>query len=311
MSEEEIKRQYFGFLPFKWVVEFDGGKIAPIPEYDELMVWVHQYVNEDGFLYPPIVHRVELDSVTMKYLRKLPKTKRPAHLHRVPASHELVLPVSGTQEDFGRSPASFLIHLLSYLFGTRLQFCDWWLDGRVPILEKARAHNISFTQNTAEGFLSHCYKIWKTWPGEEQQLITNILFMHSRTSSYEWDWEQFIIEYVVLDGCYSFGKSLGFVNKEPVHRKRIEVLCQAFGIPAKEDLIKEIVEARNELFHETLWDHSQPCIAKGGSAYHMLPYHLRRLNQRLIPALFGYGTPYVNTKWWVMGPFLFDQPPEK
>jgi hypothetical protein len=309
MNEKRVKRYYFGFLPHKWTIEFDGGKVSPIPDYDEVMAWVDQYVNEDGFLYPPTVHRVKVDPITMIYLEEIPKTERPAHLHKIPPSHELSLYHSGTQEDIRKGPGSFIIHLIAYLFGVRLQFYDWWVDGRLPIRDNARTHSISFIKETAEHFLSHCYRTWRGWSEKEQKLITNILFMHSRAPLYEWDWEHFAMEYMVFDGCWKLGEFLSFFQNmcRIPHGKRIKILCQAFDIPFKKDLVDEIVDLRNKLFHETLWDGSQPCTAVSTSAF-MSTYHLRRLNQRLIPVLFGYKTPYVQTGWWFLGTYSFDQP---
>lgn len=156
-----MNRDLFGFLPYKWTIEFDGGKISPIAEFDENAVWMHEYTNEDGFLYPPIEYRVEVDPVTMKPLKEIPRTERPAHLYRVPPSHELCLFEFGTPEEIRKGLGSFVIQLLAYLFGVRLQFYDWWLDGRLPIRGNARIHSISFTKDTAEDFLSHCYQTWK------------------------------------------------------------------------------------------------------------------------------------------------------
>ena len=71
-------------------------------------------------------------------------------------------------------------------------------------------------------------------------------------------------------------------------------------------LPKKICDLRNELFHETLWDGSQPCTAVNTDAF-MCAYHLRRFNQRLIPALLGYNNEYVKTEWWSLSSFLFGE----
>jgi hypothetical protein len=140
--------------------------------------------------------------------------------------------------------------------------------------------------------------------------MINVLFMQSRAPSYEWDWEQFSIEYMVLDGCYKLATSLGIIKEKPSHADRIKALCRTFGIPINDELVGKIVNFRNELFHETLWDGSQPCTAESSFAF-VLPFHLRRLNQRLIPALLGYKTQYIQTQWWVLGVFPFDPALEK
>ena len=297
MNEERMNRDYFGFLPEKWAIEFDGGKISPIAEFDKNASWIDKYTHEDGFLYP--------------------STERPAHLHRTPPSHELCLFESGTIEEIREGPGSFIIQLLAYLFEVRLQFHDWWLDGRLPIRGNARTQSISFIKDTAEHFLSHCYRTWKGWSEKEQKLITNILFMHSRAPSYEWDWERLTIEYMVLDGCRRLGESRHLILKKQRKKKKprdsgepIKTLCDSFSIPCDDDLACKIVSLRNELFHRTLWDGSQPGTAVSSSAF-MSPIHLRRLNQRLIPALFEYKTPYIKTGWWFSGKYSFDQPSEK
>ena len=308
MNEKMIKRDLFGFLPHKWTFEFDGGKISPISDFDENAAWVDKYTNEDGFFYPATVPREEVDPITMEPLKYIPETERPAHLYRIRPSHELCLSTSGLPEDIREGPGSFIIHLLAYLFGVRLQFENWWVDGRLPIREKTRTHNIRFTEETAGEFLSHCYKAWKNWSEEERKRITNVLFMHSKAPSYEWDWERFTIEYMVLDGCWKLAELLGSISRRNVlHKDRIKTLCQIFKIASNDDLTDKIVCLRNELFHETLWDGSQPGTAVSNSTF-MLPGHLRRLNQRIIMALLGYKTPYIQTGWWFFGNYSFDQP---
>lgn len=101
-----------------------------------------------------------LDPRTQEPLEEIPKTERPAHLRPVLASHELRLSDLVIAEDLRKGPGAFIIYLLAYLFGTRLQFHDWLFDGRIPIRS---THNIHFTKATAENFLSHCYRAWLGW----------------------------------------------------------------------------------------------------------------------------------------------------
>ncbi|MEM4406590.1 MAG: hypothetical protein QXS68_06045 [Candidatus Methanomethylicaceae archaeon] len=294
----------FGFLPYKGSFQFNGGVILPVPEYDKVASWVDKYTNEDGFLYPPTERRMQLDLKTQKPVKVIPKTKRPALLHRVPASHELLLSASGTTEEIQKGPGAFIIHLLAYLFQIRLQFQSWWFDRRVPI---RCPRNFDFNEGTAEDFLSHCYKTWQGWNEREQRLITNVLYMHSRVPSYEWDWERFTIEYMVLDACWKLALRLFGVNKKTPHKDRIKVLCNTFQIPYDENLVTRIVELRNTLFHETLWDGSQPCTTVSDDAFQQ-PGNLRRINQRIIPALFGYKTSFIRNGWWSLSPSWFDKP---
>lgn len=197
------------------------------------------------------------------------------------------------------------MHLLGYLFGIRLQFSDWWFDGRVPT-RLWETHKITFSETAVQEFLSHSYETWNSWKDEERRLITNALYMHCRAPMYRWDWERFTIEYMVLDACWKLAK-LGHGVKDEGHAKRVDSLCRKFGIPSDGKLVEEIVRLRNDLFHEALWDGSQPCTGVDSDAF-LQPNNLRRLNQRLIPALLGYNTPYVQTSWWSMSPRIFGPP---
>lgn len=296
----------FGFLNWARAIEFEGGSISPVAQFEETAAIVDSYTNQDGFLYPDMSGQVILDPKTDQILEVLPKTKRLALLHRVPASHTLCLADSYTIEELRRGAGAFTMHLLGYLFGIRLQFSDWWFDGRVPI-RLCAGHNITFAEATVQDLLSHSYETWKSWKDEERRLITNALYMHCRAPMYRWDWERFTIEYMVLDACWRLAELRGQIQPQTKHKDRIQELCQAFQIPFDAGLVQAIVTLRNELFHEALWDGSQPCTGVHSDTF-LQPNNLRRLNQRLIPALLGYSTPYVQTCWWSMSPRVFDPP---
>lgn len=286
----------FGFLPCSYPIEFEGGRILPLPNYNQIRISVAEKTHADGFLYPPIEREGAEPGE-----RPL-KTERPALIHQITGSHEINLSFRGSLEELRRGPGGFVIHLLAYLFGVRLQFDGRWFDGRVPIRP---THNIHVTKAVVEDFLSRCYQTWNKWDERKQRLITNVLYMHSRAPAYEWDWERFLIEYMVFDGCWKLS-GLG-TNNRVDHSKRITNLCHEFSIPLDVHIVKRIVGLRNDLFHETLWDKSQPCTGVGEEAFHQA-YNLRRLNQRVIPALLGYKNVYVQSNWWTLGTCLFDKP---
>lgn len=299
-TEDDGIKDLFGYLPYKPEIKFNGGLISAINEFDKVADWIGENTNLDGFLYPPIVRRVKGDFDSENSHEEIPNSECPALLHRIPASHELCLYASGDSNDIRKSLGAFIIHLLAYLFGVRLQFHDWWFDGRVPIKS---THNVHFNERSVENFLSHCFVMWDSWPLEKQKLMTNVLYMHSRSPSYEWDWEQFMIEYMVFDGCWNLSEIKH--KSKAKHKERMYIICQQFGIPENKILIDNIVSLRNDLFHETLWDKSQPCTGTDGPGF-ASSYHLRRFNQRLIPALFGYENSYIKSGWWNMGTFSFE-----
>jgi hypothetical protein len=144
----------FGFLNYKINIEFDGGKILPIDEYDEYLDHVNKYVYEDGCIYEPM---------TVKEIK--PNAEKPALMYSLPASHKIILHEKGTQKEIRMRNAGFIIHLLSYIFGTRLQFYGWWFDGKIPISKLT--HHIYFDHLTLEDFILACYSNWKSYSEEQ------------------------------------------------------------------------------------------------------------------------------------------------
>ena len=320
-----------------------------------------------------------------------------------------------------KGPGAFVIHLLAYLFGTRLQFSSWWFDSRVPV--KRGNHNISLQNHeVVEDFISHSFATWAQWDEKDQKHMTNLLFMHCRAPAYEWDWESFTIEYMVFDGCYRLAVNLKKIEEVNGHGNMIKEMCKVFGIPiglegikmhvddhfkeivdllstespdplkiqeevdgilrkikkqyghfsdrklnysvrreiaggawtsycksimeilrqdslTKNDpkiqtevdnfkktiseiyknnkeqeweyqTLKKIVDIRNELLHESLWDNRQPGTYRSQSTF-MLPLHLRKINQRILPALLDYKNAYVSSNWGDMSGCSFSRMDEK
>lgn len=270
----------FGFLPMNCLIEFDIGKIEPTPEFSKVSKMVEKRLNKDGYLYPPTVKTVASD-MDGNNARTIPKTKRPAHLHPVPPSHDLFITPPKAESNLRECSAGFILHLLAFLFRTRLQFADWWFDGRIPIRHKRGVGVIILNRVQLGNYLSHAYRVWSNWSDPEQRRFTNILYMFSRTQTYEWDWEEFVIEYMVLDACWRMGKDL-FKFKAKRHRDRPLELCDHFGINHSQIVdIGKIVELRNDLFHETLWHGGRPGHTIGNLGY-CPGMKLWMLNEQLI-----------------------------
>jgi hypothetical protein len=297
----DMQSDLFGFLPVKLSVDFGDVSIKPVSKYDDILKAMIKESHQDGFMYPPLSQRWQADPVTLKPIKRIPRTKRPALLYRIPPSHQITFESNYELNELRVGPAGFLIHLLGYLYGVRLQFHDWWVDGRMPMKSQ---HNITVPNKLAQDFLSHSYATWKNWDQKKRELMTNILFMHTRALSYEWDWERFAIEYMVFDGCCALAKGLFRRLKLSEHEKRLVNICKRFGIPLNKELFNDIVKLRNGLFHKALWGNGQPCTVAKGNAF-LTPYHLRRLNQRVIPALLGAHIEYIKTPWWTLGTFAF------
>ncbi|MGE0825629.1 MAG: hypothetical protein AB7G75_02800 [Candidatus Binatia bacterium] len=273
-----------GFLPVDHDVLFDGGRFSVLDDYASSLQYIEACKNRDGYLY-----FIEKRGRTSQ---DVPQTERPAPLFRLPPSHHLVLAQRPEGNALRNRDGAFLMHLAGYLYGYRLQFHDWWFDGRVRMTS---SHPLAFRYQAESLFLNRAFEKWRTWFPSTQKRFTNALYMLSRAEMYEWDWERFTIYYMVLDALYRTAQEVHNVPKTS-HKKRLPTLCDRYGLYKNDVHIEKIVGLRNELFHESLWSGQQPCTAIREASYRQID-NLKRINQRLIPALVEFDTPYIASPW--------------
>lgn len=292
-----------GFLPIGRTLKFTGGEFRVLEDFQTSLTAINEQTNVDHYLYPPTQTRQTAEFIDAKTGRPIPEenlqwvdvphTERPALLHHLPPSHLLALDAPALSTPLRESEGGFLMHLVGYLFGYRMQFYDWRFDGR--ILLKKSAHRAVVRRSTVSPFLSQAYSAWRAWPAGAQKRMTNALYMLGRAPTHEWDWEQFVIYYMVFDALYRVANDV-FGVAEKAHAKRLSTMCNRFGLYQNQGHFDLIVGLRNDLFHETLWGGSQPGTGISEEKIRQV-LHLRRINERLIPALLGFKTDYVASGW--------------
>jgi len=220
----------------------------------------------------------------------------------MPSSHliEIKNPISTQNEPF--TDEALIVYLLAYLYGTRLQLSDWKFEGRIPFKP---VNNIYITDDTILHFLTHTYSWWRKLTESQRIKFVNILYVYNRAKSLEWDWDMFLNQYMVFDALYKFHlefKSNLFAKN---HRHRFDVLCNEYSV-VNDDLINKIYNTRNNLFHEAIWVQSSAIgFGSKDSDAHQLPYHLSRLNERIICSITGYNNEFSSSPWWAFGTFPF------
>jgi hypothetical protein len=283
----------FGFLRYNAPITFGNISIAPAPHYAELLEWVEQAQHEDGFLYPPpepqIGPRREMPIPEIE--EGLPK--RTSFLWHIPPSHIMVVETDLDQRMFRRQAGLFIVHLLAYLFNTRLQFHNWWVDSRIPTNLPG---DISSPQKLVVPFLTTAYENWRGWSEEDRSAMAALLFMHSRVPGYGWPWERFVFEYMVLDALYALAAPRFDLPRRQRHGQRIERLCSIYRIPFNADVAAQLVDLRNDLFHEVSFGEAAPGFS-GHRDVFGFPFRLRDLNRRLIAATLGWDSAFVHSDW--------------
>ncbi|WP_321365948.1 hypothetical protein [uncultured Desulfuromusa sp.] len=288
---------YFGFLPIAENIKFSSGQIVASPEITSIIEKTHKLACQDGFIYPPLLHGAD---VTSGYdPQKSSDIFPPIFYCHVPTTHslEFVRPLESMQ-DARRSLSGFIIHFLGFLYGYRIQFYDWWFDGRIQV--KSTCTQIQPRSTQAAAILDKAIKTWLQWGPRKQQIATNILYLHSKTPSYKSDWERFQTEYQIIDAiCF-----LANVSNHS-HSQRIKKLCEKYSIIVDNEKFEAVKTLRNDLFHEALWEKGM--LGDIGSHTSInSPNWLHKISKRAIFAVLGINGKYVESDWQSRWPEAFD-----
>lgn len=298
----------FGFLP-RWIaVEFSRGAIRPLEHFLRRKSAVAKRTNSDGYVYPPYQHTLQASMADGK-VRRVPRSRRPALLYRLVPSHSLELHgVSSDRDEVRRSEAGFVMHFLSLIYGGRYQFFDWWFDGRVQVGEdfEFASPELERVASCIDGAL----QTYASWSPDRQMIATNAMYLFGRTAVHERESDRFQAEYQVADAAWflawSSGKIPGGPNgRKPPHAERLDQLCRVYGLASDPTQVKELVDLRNPLLHEALWDGGMPGTPRSDTSFHA-SYWLHRLSQRALLAVLGLRGEYLRSPWWQMGGWPFD-----
>lgn len=288
----------FGFLKYPNAIEFDGGSIVPTDSFQAGLSYIENQENRDGYFYPSeeiyFTQSMDFERGEFGEPETVPNSRKPSSVFSLPASHTLHLQEPLDGQNIRNEDAALLIHLLGFIFGTRLQFSDWRFDGKVPTKYK---NYLYYPKGVPSHFISHAYNKWKKFNPEQRKYYINILYMHGKAKSCEWEWDEFIYQYMVFDAIHNFYVNLG--NKKiGGHSNRIKGLCDFFNIRYDSDRITQICKIRNDLFHESLWCGGTPGRQKKQADSHLIPKCLERLNSQLIVAIIGYKNEYSKSASW-------------
>jgi len=298
-SENTVR---FGFLAHDNPIHFEGGCIEPLETYPTAAEHIETYRHRDGYLYPPSQQTWNTNPKTGEKLAKVPNTQKPARVFPPPLSHHLILKSPFAKGDLRRGDAGLIVHLIAVLFETRLQFEGWKFDGKVRIKDEP---SILLNKGALSDALSYIYSQWCSWDANVQARVVNILYMHGRAKSCEWEWYRFLTQYLVFDSIYKLAMELKLVSRNLKHSMRLVRLCEKFEIPYDSDTVERIWELRNELVHEASIDGRAPGTIPDDTFY--MSKWLERLNARLIFGIGGYQNDFVRSGWWFFGWQSFSQ----
>jgi hypothetical protein len=298
-----MKPSEFGFLQKPLKGDFLGISFSPLADHAERLELLKKGSNIDGFYYPPQIAKYHVDPPTDSIKEKIAQTDRPASVYSLSPSHTITIenPVSIDKEPC--SDEALIVFLLAYLYGTRLMPSQWKFEGRVPIKP---VNNFYISDTTTLHFLEYVYSWWKSLTKTQRIKFVNILYVYTRATSLEWDWDAFLHQYMVFDALYNFHIELRPTKRAKNHQDRFNILCNEYSV-SNEDLVNRIYSARHNLFHEAMWIESTIGFGSPNNDTYQLPQYLSALNSQIISGITGYQNQYIHTEWWTRQMLDFDK----
>jgi hypothetical protein len=80
----------FGYIPFPFRAECGNYVIENLPDLDDRVTAVEKYSHRDGYFYPSEQVTYSVDPTSGEETQ-IPRTARPALLHRLPPTHTIAL----------------------------------------------------------------------------------------------------------------------------------------------------------------------------------------------------------------------------
>lgn len=275
----------FGWLPLWFVDETPEYAIRALPEYREAVEEVRSWPQcDEEWCWPPL-------------LPEMPS--RAAEIFFLPETHVLTV-TAGTPAE-SESKAEFLITFLGFLFGIVLAPEGWGQSRRVCI-KVNRWPDCLIADSARRRVMSVAALFWEQLPEHHRDLILGIVRWHALSVAFSEEHEVFLHQYILLDACWKLHNAIPHApTKNVPHAERIDQLASCYGlhIPLNwsgESRRSALVEIRNELFHEARWA-GRPvgfsCQTHPLGAVHLELYWF---TYRLILALIGDASPYIQSK---------------
>lgn len=330
----ERYKDKFGFWKYDYQIEFDNYVINPLKDFNAKIEILDKQMNKDGYLPQPITYDYNNGCLTQtfsfnfgaeipEYLdlkigdidrkiigKKVDNSGNIASIHRWYSSHEIITRSNIKQDQFRKSEGVFIINLISFIYQTKLQFHDYFFVGRIPFKQKPIAR---IKENDLILILERSLYQFREWEAKNRKRIINILSIYQRGKSLEWNSDKYIHYYLALDTLWRLGEDMKFnlwhdadlkwkkEKKENnisggMHKSRIIIMCDTFGIDRNMEAIDKIYTIRNNLFHEA--DFGESMMIEGVSNLNIQDtWALENLVQRIILAILNLKPKFISLEW--------------
>ncbi len=289
-------KKKFGFYPYPSSFTAGDIKIEPLPEIRDVIsnVASANRITDDWFFPPLVREKLKVGIISPIKPKRTPLIY--ARRYQLPATH--TLNHRGTKSS---QRLDFIILCTGLLLGIRLLPEPWGHFQKTPV-EKHKLIDLVVSDREVEKCIPLFDNFWASNKPHVRRMMFSAINIFQLASSYEYEYERFIFQYIALDTIYRLFVECGHISakRQINHAERPRAICKKLQIAlpkwAKKKRGKRknaLSEIRNNLFHEG--SIGNRAIGFGGINVPGTLLSMEALNCRALLFLLGLRHSYVSS----------------
>lgn len=300
-----INETLVSYLPKRITISNEVFSLNPLSDFDETIEEVMSTFHiENDFCFPKSVkikyrNEVENGNLVEKEVSRSPSFQPeifkfyPTHTFHLNSKNDSAL------NKFDQNPSFFILQIIAYITGFRVVPHDFWFDGKIPIKP---TNNVLCTDLSP--IVDKAFKTWESLEPNARNELSAIFYFYNRSPSYHWRFEKFSHDFMIFDSALKFYKS-NISDFQVCKGKKYYNFLDHLNISYKEDILKILIDSRNDLFHQFKWGEGAPGLFADGQLIGSA-ITFRRMLHAVLGKLINLEGKYFNNDWESRGTMSFD-----
>lgn len=302
LSEEIL----VGYIPDNLTLKNTVLSFEPISDLAEVIKSINQSFHiKDGFCFPTssqvkYAHEVEGEEFVLKEVSRSPNFQ--PEIFKFYSTHRFKIldgNWAGKLNDFSKNPSFFIMQVVGYVSGYRVMPEGFWYDGKIPCKS---TNNISC--NNYDPIIHKAIEFWGKVPEPSRNDLLGFFYFFNRSPSYHWHFEKFSHDFMVFESVMKFYiKNISDFKRD--RNQKFYNFLDEIKIAYDKNTLQDLIELRNNLFHEIRWGDGVPCFANDSEViYKTLAF--RKMLHAVLGRLIGLDGAYFSSDWNIRGMISFD-----
>jgi len=305
MKNKNLKTKV-SYFPINKKIESDILTLSPLNEIESTINDVNQnYYNDTKFCFPKVSKVKFRKEYIEGEFRENEISRSPSYMpemFRFYPTHEFALSKdfsNSSLDDSAKNPSFFLMQIIAYIEGFRIMPEEFFFDGKIPIKPTC---NLICRNNSL--IIKKSLERWLKLNEQGREELTGLFYFFNRSPSYHWQFEQFSHDFMIFDSLFKFYLK-HYSSFKYTRDTRYGDFLNNIKVNFEESELINIVNLRNDLFHQFKWGDGKPCLNPSSEMVRSICL-FRRMLHAVLARFIDLDGPYFENQWNCIGTILFD-----